>query len=301
MDGGMSTEQQPMVMPTTASIPGEDRGIVGWAKWLGLTALAIFAGYGCYFALLTVGYTSSGVDAMLLRMTFFIRISESPLASLAAYIFPCAALALIAAWFYYYPASIRAFLFLVSVLWLTMSIAVFILSGSMPFSSWTTVIGALFLGVASIFIINAEAFWNGAQRVQRAWVSVLYAAVVAQWVAIITAAFIIKDNSYNTVDLILFLFGFGLLLSRAKLGWFTGIASCALLLYISCIKSQGNMSLGSEPYLPLLIYGLLLMPPVIRWYFPTGIWAYLGDLEKVIVRAISRWRPAKGGGSGTGV
>lgn len=281
-------------LPQTQSVtsPSRDddktRGIVSWAKWLGISALVLYAANYAFNLLQFAGLVTIGDADFLPTAMFYMELSLRPLTIVLAVLIPTAVAALAIAWLYYHPETIRAFLILAASLEAINHWNAFVEESWQSFTNWVYLACILAVIISCIFVVKPRIFWAGAAKAQRALVSALYIAVVAQWLAIIAAAVIFEELSYSPAECVFFFLSFGLLLSRAKIGWFAGIASSAWLLIIFCTETQGDIVISSEPSLPLLIFILLFLPPIIRWYFPAGIWAYLGEMEKRIVAGVSR-------------
>lgn len=254
------------------------RGIVSWVKWLGLSALALYAANYAFNLLRFAGLVTIGDADFLATAMFYMQIDSRPIVIVFAVLIPTAVAALAIAWLYYHPETIRAFLFLAACFKAINHWNAFVEESWQSFTNWVYLACILAVIISCIFVVKPRIFWTGTTKAQRALVSALYIAAVAQWLAIFAASVIFEEPSYSRAICLFFFLGFGLLLSRAKLGWFAGIASSAWLLIISCTEPHGNLSISFKPFLPILIFILLFLPPVIRWYFPPGIWAFLRSL-----------------------
>jgi hypothetical protein len=284
MDGGMNTTLQhgeapipgPLEKPSMDS--GEQaRGVVLWAKWLGLVAIILFALVYMYGTLLLTGAITRGQDILALMISAM-YIEDAPLFIAIWELLFFSIISIAIAWFYYYPKSIRPFLLLAAGAELLDEIHSIMTEGHLSLSEWLFALVALAVIIACIFVVKPFVFSDGTPKAQRVWVGILYIVAIAQWLAIRYSAITLNEYRSDKTILIFLFLATGLLLSRMKLGWFAGIASSVLLFIMFFAEGYEYNSLANGPFLPLLIYILLFLPPVIRWYFPQGIWAYVRSL-----------------------
>lgn len=295
MDGGINTTLQhgeaPIPVPPekpTMESDEQARGVVLWAKWLGLVAIVLFALVYMYGTLLLTGAITRGQDILALMISAM-YIEDAPLFIVTWEILFFALISIAIAWFYYYPRSVRPYLLLAAGAELLDKIHDMITESHPSVSESLFALVALAVIIACIFVVRPLVFLDSTPKAQRVWVGILYIVAIAQWLAIRYSAITLNEYRSDKTILIFLFLATGLLLSRMKLGWFAGIASSILLYVMFFAEGYEYNSPIYEPVFPLLIYVLLLMPPVIRWYFPQGIWAFLRSLAgKVISNKVIR-------------
>jgi hypothetical protein len=257
----------------------EVRGIVQWAKWLGIAALCLYAGNMALSWLLMQGLFTNNPDYTIAYMFFVMFLDTQAVKVVISILFIIYYIAALMAWFYYFPESIRAFLFIIACFRIIDGGRLIVINGSFNISQLILLVSAAAMIIACIFVVKPSVFWSDSTKPQRRAVSILYSAVIIQWLAFAVFISLNKDEPYSKLEYIAVALAICLLLSRAKLGWVVCIPMALLATVFGLQQGLGGMSYLREPFLPAVILILLFLPPVIRWYFPTGIWAYMRSLE----------------------
>jgi hypothetical protein len=124
------------------------------------------------------------------------------------------------------------------------------------------IVAILVIGLVTVYCVKGERYWRGGSDSQRALISLAFLGFT---IAIVIELLSISSAGWHSI----ILYGvFALLLSGIWVGWI-----CAVTLSFAALLSLVFPAIGIGGTLPM-IYALplvfLLLPPVIRWYFPQG-------------------------------